>query len=197
MNGEGALSVRIDRTGGETYLAQVIRLVEQAQATRSRTQDLANRAAAILTWVAIGVGGGTFLIWLLLDATLAFALERMVTVMVISCPHALGLAVPLVVAVSTELTARNGLLIRDRAAFERVQKDRLDGLHRACNGNELLEKSGLHGADGDLARLHANAAGAERTAPERHYHQRQTTRTTQGDHAFPAGGSRVEGTVHQ
>lgn len=121
VNGEGALSVRIDRTGGETYLAQVIRLVEQAQATRSRTQDLANRAAAILTWVAIGVGSGTFLTWLLLDAPLAFALERMVTVMVISCPHALGLAVPLVVAVSTELTARNGLLIRDRAAFERAR----------------------------------------------------------------------------
>jgi Cu2+-exporting ATPase len=119
VNGEGALTVRIDRTGGETCLAQVIRLVEQAQATRSRTQDLANRAAAILTWVAIGVGGGTFLIWLLLDATLAFALERIVTVMVISCPHALVLAVPLVVAVSTELTARNGLLIRDRATFGR------------------------------------------------------------------------------
>lgn len=121
VNGEGALTVRIDRTGGETYLAQVIRLVEQAQATRSRTQDLANRAAGILTWVAIGVGGGTFAVWLLLGAPLAFALERMVTVMVISCPHALGLAVPLVVAVSTELTARNGLLIRDRAAFERAR----------------------------------------------------------------------------
>jgi P-type Cu2+ transporter len=121
VNGEGALTVRIERTGGETYLAQVIRLVEQAQATRSRTQDLANRAAAVLTWVAIGVGGGTFVVWLLLDAPLAFALERMVTVMVISCPHALGLAVPLVVAVSTELTARNGLLIRDRAAFERAR----------------------------------------------------------------------------
>jgi Cu2+-exporting ATPase len=66
VNGEGALTVRIERTGGETYLAQVIRLVEQAQATRSRTQDLANRAAAVLTWVAIGVGGGTFGIWLLL-----------------------------------------------------------------------------------------------------------------------------------
>ena len=121
VNGDGALTVRIDRTGGETYLAQVIRLVEQAQATRSRTQDLANRAAGILTWVAIGVGGGTFAVWLALGAPLAFALERMVTVMVISCPHALGLAVPLVVAVSTELTARNGLLIRDRAAFERAR----------------------------------------------------------------------------
>lgn len=121
VNGEGALTVRIDRIGDETYLAQVTRLVEQAQATRSRTQDLANRAAGVLTWVAIGVGGGTLVLWLILGEPLPFALERMVTVMVISCPHALGLAVPLVVAVSTELTARNGLLIRDRAAFERAR----------------------------------------------------------------------------
>jgi Cu2+-exporting ATPase len=121
VNGEGALTVEIDRTGGETYLAQVIALVERAQASRSRTQDLANRAAGLLTWVAIIVGGGTLGVWLALGAPLAFALERMVTVMVISCPHALGLAVPLVVAVSTELTARNGLLIRDRAAFERAR----------------------------------------------------------------------------
>ncbi len=121
VNGEGALTVTIDRTGGETYLSQVITLVERAQASRSRTQDLANRAAGVLTWVAIVVGGGTFVVWLALGAPLAFALERMVTVMVISCPHALGLAVPLVVAVSTELTARNGLLVRDRAAFERAR----------------------------------------------------------------------------
>jgi Cu2+-exporting ATPase len=121
VNGEGALTVEIDRTGGETYLAQVIALVERAQASRSRTQDLANRAAGVLTWIAIIVGGGTLVTWLALGTPLAFALERMVTVMVISCPHALGLAVPLVVAVSTELTARNGLLIRDRAAFERAR----------------------------------------------------------------------------
>jgi P-type Cu2+ transporter len=121
VNGDGALTVVIDRTGGETYLSQVITLVERAQASRSRTQDLANRAAAVLTWVAIIVGGATFAGWLLLGAPIAFALERMVTVMVISCPHALGLAVPLVVAVSTELTARNGLLVRDRAAFERAR----------------------------------------------------------------------------
>lgn len=121
VNGDGALTVTIDRTGGETYLAQVITLVDRAQASRSRTQDLANRAAGILTWVAILVGGSTFAAWMVLGAPLAFALERMVTVMVISCPHALGLAVPLVVAVSTELTARNGLLVRDRAAFERAR----------------------------------------------------------------------------
>jgi Cu2+-exporting ATPase len=122
VNGEGAIAIRVDKTGDQTYLAQVIELVRQAQATRSRTQDLANRAALWLTYIALGVGGVTLFGWLLLGGTFAFAIERAVTVMVISCPHALGLAVPLVVAVSTSLTARNGLLIRDRAAFERARQ---------------------------------------------------------------------------
>jgi Cu2+-exporting ATPase len=122
INGEGALIVEIDRTGDQTYLAQVIELVRQAQASRSRTQDLANRAALWLTYVALGTGGLTFAAWYAAGEGLAFALERMVTVMVICCPHALGLAVPLVVAVSTSLGARNGLLIRDRAAFERAHE---------------------------------------------------------------------------
>jgi Cu2+-exporting ATPase len=121
INGEGALTIRVEKTGDKTYLSQVIELVRQAQQTRSRTQDLANRAALWLTYIALGVGGATFLGWLLLGGGFAFAVERAVTVMVISCPHALGLAVPLVVAVSTTLTARNGLLIRDRAAFERAR----------------------------------------------------------------------------
>lgn len=122
VNGEGALVVRIDKTGDTTYLAQVMDLVRQAQATRSRTQDIANRAAHWLTWIAIGAGGATLAAWLAVGGSLAFALERMVTVMVITCPHALGLAVPLVVAVSTTLTARSGLLVRDRAAFERARR---------------------------------------------------------------------------
>jgi P-type Cu2+ transporter len=121
VNGEGALTIRVEKTGDQTYLAQVIELVRQAQETRSRTQDLANRAALWLTYIALSVGGATLLSWLLLGGGFAFAIERAVTVMVISCPHALGLAVPLVVAVSTTLTARNGLLIRDRAAFERAR----------------------------------------------------------------------------
>ncbi|WP_439530988.1 HAD-IC family P-type ATPase, partial [Pannonibacter sp.] len=109
-------------TGKTTYLAQVIELVKKAQATRSRTQDIANRAASWLTYIALAVGFGTlFVWWLVLGASLEFALERMVTVMVVACPHALGLAVPLVVAVSTSLSAGNGLLIRDRAAFERAR----------------------------------------------------------------------------
>jgi Cu2+-exporting ATPase len=121
INGEGALTLEVRKTGDQTYLAQVIALVRQAQESRSRTQDVANRAAQWLTWIALSVGGATLLIWLALGAEVSFAIERMVTVMVIACPHALGLAVPLVVAVSTSLTAQNGLLIRDRAAFERAR----------------------------------------------------------------------------
>ena len=96
-------------------------MVRQAQETRSRTQDLANRAALWLTYIALSAGGLTLAFWLFAGRGFEFALERMVTVMVITCPHALGLAVPLVVAVSTRLTAQNGLLIRDRGAFERAR----------------------------------------------------------------------------
>ncbi|WP_154722773.1 heavy metal translocating P-type ATPase [Ciceribacter sp. T2.26MG-112.2] len=122
INGANAITIKVMATGDATYLSQVIELVKKAQATRSRTQDVANRAAAWLTYIALVVGFGTlFVWWLLLDAPLEFAIERMVTVMVVACPHALGLAVPLVVAVSTSLSAGNGLLIRDRAAFERAR----------------------------------------------------------------------------
>jgi P-type Cu2+ transporter len=120
VNGEGSLTVEVKKTGKESYLNQVIELVRQAQESKSKTQDLANRAAVILTFVAIIGGALTFLAWLLLSSQdLAFSIERAVSVMVIACPHALGLAVPLVVAVSTAIAATNGLLIRNRAAFER------------------------------------------------------------------------------
>ncbi|PYP98651.1 MAG: heavy metal translocating P-type ATPase, partial [Gemmatimonadetes bacterium] len=121
VNGEAAITLRITRTGAETYVAQVIELVRRAQQTRSRTQDLADRAAMWLTVIAIAAGVTTLVAWLAGGRSFDFALERMVTVMVITCPHALGLAVPLVVAVSTGISARNGLLIRDRAAFERAR----------------------------------------------------------------------------
>jgi Cu2+-exporting ATPase len=121
VNGEGAVTVEVAKTGSETYLAQVIALVRQAQESRSRSQDLANRAAVWLTAIALAGGAVTLGSWLSLGASFAFALERTVTVMVITCPHALGLAVPLVVAVSTALSAANGLLIRDRSAFERAR----------------------------------------------------------------------------
>jgi Cu2+-exporting ATPase len=119
INGEGSITVEVQKTGEESFLSQVIDLVRQAQESKSKTQDLANRAALWLTIVALGGGALTLFVWtVVLGADFAFAIERMVTVMVIACPHALGLAVPLVVAVSTALAARNGLLIRDRTAFE-------------------------------------------------------------------------------
>src|SRR5947208_16676326 len=122
VNGEGAITIEVRRIGADTYLSQVIELVRRAQETRSRTQDLANRAALWLTLIAIGGGTLTLVAWLGAGREFSFALERMVTVMVITCPHALGLAVPLVVAVSTALSARQGLLIRDRSAFERARE---------------------------------------------------------------------------
>ena len=120
INGAGAVTIDVKATGDKTYLSQVIDMVKQAQASRSRTQDLANRAAGWLTYLALIVGFGSLGFWLLAGETYEFAIERMVTVMVIACPHALGLAVPLVVAISTTLSAGNGLLIRNRAAFERA-----------------------------------------------------------------------------
>ena len=121
VNGEAAIIVEVQKTGDETYLSQVITMVRQAQESRSRSQDLANRAAVWLTAVALGGGAVTLAAWLATGVSFPFALARAVTVMVIACPHALGLAVPLVVAVSTALSAANGLLIRDRSAFERAR----------------------------------------------------------------------------
>ncbi len=123
INGEGSLTVEINRTGEDSFLSQVINLVRQAQESKSRTQDLANRAAFWLTLIALGAGALTFFAWTFFTTEdLVFALERTVTVMVIACPHALGLAVPLVVAVSTSLAAQNGFLIRNRTAFEEARK---------------------------------------------------------------------------
>ena len=123
INGEGSLTVLVEKTGKDSFLSQVIDLVKQAQESKSKTQDLASRAAFWLTLIAIGAGAVTLFIWLaIMHQDLAFALERTVTVMVITCPHALGLAVPLVVAVSTAISARNGLLIRHRGAFEQARK---------------------------------------------------------------------------
>jgi Cu2+-exporting ATPase len=120
-NGEGSLRVRVTGTGDRTTLAGIMRLVEQAQTSRSRAQALADRAAFWLTWVALGAGALTLIAWLVARAEPAFAIERMVTVLVIACPHALGLAVPLVVAISTTLGARGGLLVRDRRGLEEAR----------------------------------------------------------------------------
>ncbi|TYP93570.1 Cu2+-exporting ATPase [Fodinibius salinus] len=122
INGEGSLTIEVNRTGEDSFLSQVINLVRQAQESKSRTQDLANRAAFWLTIVALGAGALTFFAWTFFTTEdFVFALERTVTVMVIACPHALGLAVPLVVAVSTSLAAQNGFLIRNRTAFEEAR----------------------------------------------------------------------------
>ena len=121
INLEGSIEVRIEKTGRETYLMQIIELVKEAQISKSGTQDLANRAAYWLTLIAISVGSITFIVWLLMGMDYVFALERMVTVLVITCPHALGLAIPLVVSVSTSLSASKGILIRRREAFEKAK----------------------------------------------------------------------------
>ena len=121
LNGEGSIIVEVTKTGSETYLSQVVELVRKAQESKSKTQDLADKAARLLTMISLSVGAITLAAWLLSGADSAFAVERAVTVMVISCPHALGLAIPLVVAVSTSLAAESGLLIRNRQAFERAK----------------------------------------------------------------------------
>lgn len=117
VNGSGSLKVKIDRIGAETALSGIMRLVAEAQASRSRFQALADRAAFFLTIAAL-VAGSSTLVWWILIGNVAFAVERAVTVLVIACPHALGLAVPLVISISTSLSARNGLLVRQRLALE-------------------------------------------------------------------------------
>ncbi len=121
VNGSGSLRVRVTGTGERTALAGIMRLVEQAQSSRSRAQALADRAAYWLTLVALAAGALTLVGWLLAGAEAAFAVERLVTTLVIACPHALGLAIPLVIAISTTLGARSGLLVRDRRGLEEAR----------------------------------------------------------------------------
>ncbi len=125
VNGEGALTVRVTRTGEATTLSQIRRLVHEAQVSRSRFQSLADRAAYWLTVVAIGVGVVTFIAWMTLGRDVTLAVTRAVTVLVIACPHALGLAIPLVIVIATSLSARNGILVRNREAFERAKDLRI------------------------------------------------------------------------
>ena len=121
LNGSGSLRIRITHVGDDTALAGMMRLVGQAQTSRSRAQDLADRAAFALTIIAIVAAIVTFVGWSLAGASPSFAIERVVTVLVIACPHALGLAIPLVVAISTTIGARNGLLVRDRRGLEEAR----------------------------------------------------------------------------
>ena len=156
INGEGSLTIRVDKTGDETFLSSVIKLVKEAQASKSRTQDLANSAAKWLTFIALGGGVSTFLFWTFFTGQgFGFAMARTVTVMVIACPHALGLAVPLVVARSTAIAASNGLLIRDRTAFEEARNidaiifDKTGTLTRGEFGitDTLIFDNSISGAD--------------------------------------------------
>jgi Cu2+-exporting ATPase len=122
INGNGSIKVTVSHAAKDSYLSQVVKLVEDAQKAKSKTQLLADQAAKWLTIIALVAGISTFLYWYLSGQALSFAMERMVTVIVICCPHALGLAVPLVVAKSTALSAKHGLLIKNRTAFENARK---------------------------------------------------------------------------
>jgi Cu2+-exporting ATPase len=122
VNGDSIIKAKVKGTGEDSYLNKVVNLVKEAQASKSRTQRLADRAAVWLTIIALTAGTITLIFWLFEAPEIAFAIERMATVMVITCPHALGLAIPLVGAVSTSLSAKNGLLIRNRTAFENSRK---------------------------------------------------------------------------
>lgn len=121
INGEGILKFKVNRVGAETFLSQVIKMVREAQASKSKTQRLADTAAKWLFYIAVTAGVLTFGAWLSAGKDLGFAVERAVTVIVICCPHALGLAIPLVTSVSASIGAKRGLLIRDRAAFENAR----------------------------------------------------------------------------
>jgi hypothetical protein len=149
VNGEGSLRIEVTGIGERTALAGIMRLVEQAQQSRSRAQALADRAAGWLTAVALGAGAITITAWLLAGAEASYAVERLVAVLVIACPHALGLAIPLVVAISTTLGAQNGLLVRDRRGLEspitgrrRIRQDRDADARRTSRGRDA-RRSGL------------------------------------------------------
>jgi P-type Cu2+ transporter len=122
INGDGSLKLQITGTGNDSYLNKVIKMVQSAQSAKSNTQNLADKVAKWLTIISITIGLATFVYWYTINGDLTFALERMVTVMVTACPHALGVAIPLVVAISTTVSAKNGLLIRNRTAFENARK---------------------------------------------------------------------------
>jgi P-type Cu2+ transporter len=181
VNGSGSLRIEVTGTGERTALAGIMRLVAQAQSSRSRAQALADRAAFILTLVALGAGLLTLAVWLSLHASTAFAVERLVTVLVIACPHALGLAIPLVIAISTTLAAHGGLLVRDRRGLEDARNvnavvfDKTGTLTRGEFGVVNIVTAGELGPDEALGLAaaierdseHTIARGIVRSAEER------------------------------
>lgn len=168
VNGDGSFRIEVSSAGEDSYLRKVIRLVESAQATKSKTQHLADRAAKWLTYIALTVGILTFVAWYWMESQgLDFALERMVTVMVITCPHALGLAIPLVVAISTSISAKNGLLIRNRTAFENARKiDAIifDKTGTLTEGAFSVEQINSYNNEFDEDKLLATAAAIEQNS---------------------------------
>ncbi|MFL5805313.1 MAG: heavy metal translocating P-type ATPase [Roseiflexaceae bacterium] len=168
VNGSGSLRVRITKTGEQTALAGIMRLVAEAQTSRSRAQALADRAAYWLTFVAIGVAAITLVVWLLARGFDSFTLERVVTVLVVACPHALGLAIPLVIAISTTLAARNGILVRDRLALEEARNVTTVVFDKT--GTLTKGEQGLVGiaTTGDISEDEALAAAAAIEADSEH-----------------------------
>ncbi|CAD2071568.1 copper-translocating P-type ATPase [Jeotgalicoccus meleagridis] len=122
INREGSLTIEVEKLMNESYLTQVIDMVRESQRTKSKTQDVTNKAAKWLFYIALAAGIITFIVWISIGATIDTAIMRLVTVLVIACPHALGLAAPLVISVSTSLAAKHGLLIRKRPQFEKARK---------------------------------------------------------------------------
>ncbi|HEY4488427.1 MAG TPA: heavy metal translocating P-type ATPase, partial [Candidatus Paceibacterota bacterium] len=122
INGDGSLKVRITKTGEHTFLAGVMRLVAEAEVSKSRLQLLSDRAALYLTFLALGAGGVTLFSWLALGAGVAFSVERLVAVLVIACPHALGLAIPLVASISTTMASKQGFFVKRRLALEAARE---------------------------------------------------------------------------
>ena len=182
INGNGTLKIRVAATGEESYLNKVIKLVEDAQKGKSKTQKLADKAAYWLTIIALTFGIGTFVVWLFLGKELAFALERMVTVMVICCPHALGLAIPLVAAISTSYSAKNGLLIRNRTAFENSRKITsivFDKTGTLTEGSHAVQRVVSFKDDIDQNRLLQLAASVE--MPSEHHISKGLERKAKAD----------------
>lgn len=162
VNNNGSIQVTVQHTGDDSYLSKVIGMVKKAQGTKSKTQNMADRAAGWLFYIALGSGIITLAVWLLLGKEFEYALERMVTVMIISCPHALGLAIPLVVAISTTVSAQKGLLIRNRTAFENTHKlttiifDKTGTLTKGEFGVTRFESLSDEHSDTDIIQLAAS-----------------------------------------
>lgn len=167
VNGEGSLKIRVTHRGEDSYLNKVVRMVEEAQSAKSQTQTLADRAAGWLTLISLSVGLLTLLVWLWNGQEVSFAVERMVTVMVTACPHALGVAIPLVVAISTAISAQRGLLIRNRTAFEEARKITamvFDKTGTLTEGEFGVTRVQVLHADGDEAQFLRTVAALEQSS---------------------------------